>query len=121
MGRANYCSSSSLNIERKIYSLYGEARCGFQQDNAHVHAAKIGKDLLSERGVFLIAIEEVFALIRKWLSYLRNPPTNLLDLEEKIHETWKAVCTSELCRSLLGFNSKRLSECVRNNGAQINH
>ena len=102
----------------------------YQQDNAPVHTAKIVKEFLMEQSVLtmhwpakspdLSVIENVWALMKQWLSKLLNPPKNLKELQEKIYEAWEVVVTPELCRELFASIPRRLADCIHK-GARINY
>lgn len=69
----------------------------------------------------LSVIEQVWALIKKWLNDLENPPKIQKELEEKVDEAFKLKIRPEIGRKLLDSMAKRLDYCIANDGARINY
>lgn len=105
----------------------------FQQDNACVHTVKIVRSFLSKRGVLMMhwptkspdlsVIEEVWALINKWLSELKNRPRACWSWAKKfvnLGTSWSPQNSAEISLRPLRTVCANASRML-NNGPRINY
>ncbi|KAG1032609.1 hypothetical protein G6F43_013735 [Rhizopus delemar] len=98
----------------------------FQHDNGPKHTSKLVKEYLKEQSYSILEwpaqspdlnpIEDMCSLLKRRLNDYETAPKGMNELYQRVTKVWYDLMKPEECQKVIKSMSKRIKQCIKNNG-----